>query len=69
MLIWQVHERLCVVYLLTRDSLVLWALTSLPDKQYNLLRSLNPGIFSDKFFICHHQPEEWEVAIFEQITE
>lgn len=47
MLIWQVNENLCVVYLLTRDSLVLWASMSLPESQYNLLRSLNPGIFSD----------------------
>lgn len=40
----------CVVYLLTRDSLVLWASMSLPESQYNLLRSLKADIFTDNFY-------------------
>ena len=44
MVIWQVNERLCVVYLLTMDSLVLWASMSLPENRYNLLWNLKPDI-------------------------
>lgn len=50
---------LCVVYLLMRDSLVLWASVSLPERQYNLQRSLNPGVFFNDFYLS---PPAWRTS-------